>query len=473
MSRSVTRNYADNEVGLVISKKDMKSMAILTVDTDNDGGLDDFNSGTLMAETADGDGLSLREAVALFADGDDLQFDNSLIGSIISLLNPLVISEDITFDGDINNDMTNGDITITNTNDTNAISIVDDGVTFTNAGATISVDSSNLSNPQPVVLAVDADDVTFVNEGALNSTGFAGGFAGDGSTGIQIDGDNFTFTNEASGSVVSNGRFAVASVFVDTASGGSSVGTTITNHGVLQSEDDVIRIYSGTINNTGSIVSNGTFAFPGQLVGEFVDGLSIGIGQAPMGFVVPAAGLNTINNSFGGLISGPRVGTILTGSGTVNNDGEIEGGVGGIFVQGDFNNLAVQDPFTLDNGPSGAIRREGDNFGFNDNVTPAAVFLGSGLGAITIENSGLIVSTDIVISSFSGVDLLVNNGGQLLGDSDAAGDDAVAFRGSAVADFLVEAEIFFLFPQASLNICLLYTSPSPRDRQKSRMPSSA
>ena len=28
-------------------------------------------------------------------------------------------------------------------------------------------------------------------------------------------------------------------------------------------------------------------------------------------------------------------------------------------------------------------------------------------------------------------------------------------------------------PKLNLNICLLYTSPSPRDRQKSRMPSSA
>ena len=27
--------------------------------------------------------------------------------------------------------------------------------------------------------------------------------------------------------------------------------------------------------------------------------------------------------------------------------------------------------------------------------------------------------------------------------------------------------------EARLNVCLLYTSPSPRDRQKSRMPSSA
>ena len=28
-------------------------------------------------------------------------------------------------------------------------------------------------------------------------------------------------------------------------------------------------------------------------------------------------------------------------------------------------------------------------------------------------------------------------------------------------------------PDANHNICLLYTSPSPRDRQKARMPSSA
>ena len=34
-----------------------------------------------------------------------------------------------------------------------------------------------------------------------------------------------------------------------------------------------------------------------------------------------------------------------------------------------------------------------------------------------------------------------------------------------------EAEMMFKFNQAI--ICLLYTSPSPRDRQKSRMPSSA
>ena len=42
----------------------------------------------------------------------------------------------------------------------------------------------------------------------------------------------------------------------------------------------------------------------------------------------------------------------------------------------------------------------------------------------------------------------------------------------------VDTSIKFLFDEgvrlgASIKVCLLYTSPSPRDRQKSRMPSSA
>ena len=34
-------------------------------------------------------------------------------------------------------------------------------------------------------------------------------------------------------------------------------------------------------------------------------------------------------------------------------------------------------------------------------------------------------------------------------------------------------ELAFLAETAGAEVCLLYTSPSPRDRQKSRMPSSA
>ena len=39
-------------------------------------------------------------------------------------------------------------------------------------------------------------------------------------------------------------------------------------------------------------------------------------------------------------------------------------------------------------------------------------------------------------------------------------------------DYSLDQEVNF-FDTAELYACLLYTSPSPRDRQKSRMPSSA
>ena len=42
--------------------------------------------------------------------------------------------------------------------------------------------------------------------------------------------------------------------------------------------------------------------------------------------------------------------------------------------------------------------------------------------------------------------------------------------GVAIGDF---AKGFVFSPRVWSGICLLYTSPSPRDRQKSRMPSSA
>ena len=48
--------------------------------------------------------------------------------------------------------------------------------------------------------------------------------------------------------------------------------------------------------------------------------------------------------------------------------------------------------------------------------------------------------------------------------------DKVAARVCEVAKE-IEAELIVI--GLPLNICLLYTSPSPRDRQKSRMPSSA
>ena len=64
------------------------------------------------------------------------------------------------------------------------------------------------------------------------------------------------------------------------------------------------------------------------------------------------------------------------------------------------------------------------------------------------------------------------------------GDFAVFFRKAAI-EISFEAEKYLVVPQGAILVlvrepripdalpCLLYTSPSPRDRQKSRMPSSA
>ena len=54
----------------------------------------------------------------------------------------------------------------------------------------------------------------------------------------------------------------------------------------------------------------------------------------------------------------------------------------------------------------------------------------------------------------------------------AGGAGLRAALGAAKAG-LKTACISKVFPTRSHTVCLLYTSPSPRDRQKSRMPSSA
>ena len=48
---------------------------------------------------------------------------------------------------------------------------------------------------------------------------------------------------------------------------------------------------------------------------------------------------------------------------------------------------------------------------------------------------------------------------------------ALVFLGSTAAGFALRQELRLRL--RLLTACLLYTSPSPRDRQKSRMPSSA
>ena len=53
------------------------------------------------------------------------------------------------------------------------------------------------------------------------------------------------------------------------------------------------------------------------------------------------------------------------------------------------------------------------------------------------------------------------------------GGDTIRFHGVRATDTDDAIDHFAARRQVRANACLLYTSPSPRDRQKSRMPSSA
>ena len=97
----------DRDVGGVdLGAFEQQDDANFVVTTLDDGVDNDFGGGNLAAETADGGGLSLREALAL-ANGDPttadiITFDESLDGGTLTLQSgELVITSDVTIDGDI------------------------------------------------------------------------------------------------------------------------------------------------------------------------------------------------------------------------------------------------------------------------------------------------------------------------------------------------------------------------------------
>ena len=75
------------------------------------------------------------------------------------------------------------------------------------------------------------------------------------------------------------------------------------------------------------------------------------------------------------------------------------------------------------------------------------------------------------------IDIVISRRHVLTGDWQALYDEMRAFRDACgpahVKAILATGELGSLRNVARASLCLLYTSPSPRDRQKSRMPSSA
>ncbi|TNE67574.1 MAG: hypothetical protein EP335_01335 [Alphaproteobacteria bacterium] len=108
-------------------------MTELTVTTTND---EDYNDGGLAGETNDGDGLSLREALAVAESGDIITFAESLSGQTITLGGTeLTIDTSLSIDGDLDDDGV-PDIVVSGDDRSRVISITSGDVTL--EGITVS-----------------------------------------------------------------------------------------------------------------------------------------------------------------------------------------------------------------------------------------------------------------------------------------------------------------------------------------------
>ena len=114
----------------------------MTVTTNSDAGDDATTGASLATDTADGSGLSLREALNWAVAGDTVTFDGSLSGQTVTLSGTqLTIDKDITLDGDLDDNGT-PDITISGNNTSRVINATGltaaarlEGFTITNGAA--------------------------------------------------------------------------------------------------------------------------------------------------------------------------------------------------------------------------------------------------------------------------------------------------------------------------------------------------
>ena len=406
-----------------------------------------------VTNTNDSGAGSLRQAIldSNAADGSNtIEFDTSLIGQTITILSDLPISANAVINGDIDGDLFGNDITISSTEDTSLFILDSDGVTFdSSANLDIDIDDSFGSNSTQGAILVSGDNSAFINTGIINTSGTPG-FTGERLNSIQVDGDNFTFQNLGSAaSVISTGRSAIEALIFDNA-GLVNITTTVINEGLLEAADDTVRLTNGSITNSGTIRSAGTFDFGGFLdvPGQIADAILF-FGPNNESFV---GGPNTVDNLLGGFIEGSRSAIFFSGGSVLNNLGIITAEVTAIASQSPID-LSVPSDLIINN--SGIIIREGENYGFNGDgaTTNATILVSGGYVSVVITNTGLIESTDLAISTFSGATLNNNTGATIISDSDGIdadgiGEDGVAFRGSRLDDFLVEAIITFPSPSA-------------------------
>ena len=161
--------------------------------------------------------------------------------------------------------------------------------------------------------------------------------------------------------------------------------------------------------------------------------------------------LNTQGISNGGYFttsstSGTRTGSLSVGSSgtTINGGATINGGT------------------TINNGATINGDLDVDTITGNTNIGAGST---TTLG-FTNANNGLTVSSGQLTANGT----VQFNGGYFHNNSDTTNNDQVRTKDT---DYDYDTGVYESTETVTNHSCLLYTSPSPRDRQKSRMPSSA
>ena len=168
--------------------------------------------------------------------------------------------------------------------------------------------------------------------------------------------------------------------------------------------------------------------------------------------------------------TGPTGPSGATGAQGATGPTGAQGATGSTGAQGATGSTGAQGA-TGTGGSTGAQGAEG-NFGgatfyytFESNTTNA----NPGAGDLRLDNSTQNAATGIYICDTD------EDGTDIASYLQTIDDSTSTIKGHVKITNKLDSSQFLLFTISSLtdNSCLLYTSPSPRDRQKSRMPSSA
>ncbi|MBK6412442.1 autotransporter domain-containing protein [Sphingopyxis sp.] len=270
----------------------------------------------------------------------------------------------------------------------------------------------------------DNGPVTIDNAGSIRGNGPSYGSIDDRpSGGVVIAQPGSTVTNSGQLTGAANG-IATSYFFSEDEEGENlppealAANTTVTNSGLIRGEagSGVALIGGGDVDNSGLIQG-----FNGN-IGNGAQGIGVIIAEFPEAVAQGVAGIGSLTNRAAGVVEGQLFGALLSGGGTIDNEGTIRS-------TGNFN------PATPNVSPFGVIltataNQPGRAATVNNSGTISGLLFGmlanQQLATATINNSGIITGQQTAIIGLNSGDLVINNevGGQITANGPAITSNA-------------------------------------------------